>query len=253
MNNKHIQYCLQFFLFLFLYSCASSLPPNSFIANQYFSITSPNEEAWNVIEENESKTSGIILLQKGHGPGNLSAADYPIKSILIIRRKIPDSLVIERSMQVGLNEIVRKEVDKTLSSFDSRNKPCIDQIVYESNDAQGKQYYNFTYTVYFPYDSSDPSTPPIPNHDKGKITLGRGIGQYFTYLPKFYKEWNSYYLFIYDEYPEVKQDKNKLLPDESVGRINNSRDIKTDNVILMPGELSELTIAFKCIEDSVGN
>ena len=45
---------------------------------------------------------------------------------------------------------------------------------------------------------------------KKRFLLEDGVGQYFIYFPKFYKEWNSYYLFIYDEYPLNHSNKKNI-------------------------------------------
>ena len=50
-------------------SCAASLPPNSYIRSQYFSITTPGEEDWNEIKDNNLENDEIICVTKGTRTG----------------------------------------------------------------------------------------------------------------------------------------------------------------------------------------
>jgi hypothetical protein len=230
-------------------SCAASLPPNFSIRSQYFSITTPGEEDWNEIEDNNLENDEIIWLQKGHGPGNLSEAEHPIKTLFIQRRTIQDNI----DNTVMLNATLYDNLQSDIKIFvdDLSERFYLDDFQSHPVKSKDKLFYNFTYDVSFPFDSLDPNTPPSPNIDKEKIPLGKGIGQYYIYFPKFYKEWSCYYLFIYDEYPLDYSSENNISISEKAeitkDSINSSSEIDTE----IKFELTNFIKGFSCVEDSL--
>lgn len=252
MKEKIFLYCLSAVSIWVLNSCSSSLPTNSPISSEYFSMASPKETGWTLKQKNDSKTSESIWLQKGHGPGNLSSADYPIKTMLILRKTIPDFIIGENMLESKLYELAQGEVENIIKSFDLRIGFFVDLIVYEVIKSNEKLFVKYSYRVSFPIDSSG-SLISIPNQMTDRIFLGNGIGQYNIYLPKFFKEWKSYYLLIYDEFPESEPNEESIT---KAIKVENKKDPIIQNTVIsveLVPELSELLQSFNCIEDSTKN
>ena len=108
--KKIITNCFTTILLFTLFSCASSLPPNTSFKSQYFRIITPAEEDWDEIKNIESENNESIWLQKGHGPGNLSKAEYPIKTLLIQRRTIQEITSNKDQLISNLYELVQSEI-----------------------------------------------------------------------------------------------------------------------------------------------
>lgn len=215
IKMKMIRGCLLIFLSLILISCVSSQSPNTLLSSQSFSLTSPNEEGWSLGQEWKSrekdyylKTGERIWLKRGTIGGNWQLRDFPIKNILILRETISDTIVNEERLRTRLNEIAKVEVKRMVDSLITIPSDVENFHYLPSND---KDYFQFSYKhIYGLHHLSEPDT---------------GIGQYYVYLPKYYNENKSYYLFIYDEFPY-----RALGP-----------------------EVMFIVERFKCIEDSVSN
>ena len=197
MKTRIILYYLSVLLSLLLYSCWSDLPrscisdlqPNSLVTHLYFSLTSPNEQEWKFIQLEETpyikyeyKTGESIWLSRGHVGGNWQLPDYPHKQVLILRKTIPDSILNEKMLRTGLNEIAMVEVKKIVDSL-LYYPGCIQHFDYHLFNDNDKDYYQYFHSVCF----------VAPG------TLAMSL--YYVYLPKLYHEYKSYYLFIYDELP----------------------------------------------------
>ncbi len=243
--KKIFTICFITILIFMMLSCAASLPPNSYIRSQYFSITTPCEKDWNEIKGNNLENDEIIWLQKGHGPGNLSKAEHPIKTLFIQRRTIQDNIDNTELLNATLYDNVQSDIKIFVDDLSGR----FDLDDFQCNPIKSKDQliYHFTYNVSIHFDSLDPNTPRIPE----KIPMGTGIGQYYIYLPKFYKEWNSYYLFIYDEYPlNHSNEKNLNISKKAEitkDSIKSSSEIDTE----IKFELTEFIKGFSCVEDSL--
>jgi hypothetical protein len=167
-------------------SCSPSIPPNSSLSMQYFSITSPNEDGWTLLQESEPRTAESIWLQRGHGARDLSSADYPIKTMMILRKTITDTILDEKMLRIRLNKITMDEVKKIIDNLS--NRFSIENFYFHSfsfNDNY-KYYYPFYYMVYFRSDH------PLGQYETyANVYLGDGFGHYYIYLPKFYNEYKS--------------------------------------------------------------
>lgn len=247
--KKIISNCFITIIMFTLFSCASSLPPNSSFKSQYFKMTTPAEEDWDEIKNNDSENNESIWLQKGHGPGNLSEAKYPIKTVLIQRRAIQEITSNKEQLISNLYELAQSDIKVFIDALSQRF--YLDEFLQNSFYSNELFLYQFTYNNSFPFDSTDPNTPPIPNLNQEKIPLGNGIGQYYIYLPKFYKEWKSYYLFLFDRYPATDSKKQEITFPDDVDIIKDSSKVKKEVSIEIAKELSELIKGFSCIEDSV--
>jgi hypothetical protein len=232
-----------------LFSCSSSLSQNTYLNSQYFSLTTPNEEDWDEIKNNDSENNESIWLQKGHGPGNLSEAEYPIKTLLIQRRAIQEITSNNELLISNLYELVQSDIKVFIDALSQRF--YVDEFLEISFYSDELFLYQFTYNNSFPFDSTDPNAPPIPNLNQEKIPLGNGIGQYYIYLPKLYKEWNSYYLFLFDRYPAADSKKQEITFPDDVDIIKDSTKVKKEVSIEIAKELSDLIKSFSCIEDSI--
>ena len=190
-----------------------------------------------------------FALQKGHGPGNLSKSDYPIKTLIIQRRKIQDDTIDIEMLRDKLYENVQSDIK--IFVHDLSQRFYLDDFQSHLVKSKDELFYQFTYNVSFHFDSLDPNTPPIPNLDKEKIPMGNGIGQYYIYFPKFYKEWNFYYLFIYDEYPlDYSNEKNISISKKAEitkDSIKSSSEINTE----IKFKLTDFIKDFSCVEDSL--
>ena len=189
MKIKLFFYVFLLFLLLCFYSCVTYFNPNSTIKNTSFSLISPNEEDWcygreaiSVEKDYEFKTGERIWLERGWAGGNWQSPNYPIKNILIIRDSIIETFNSEELVRTRLNEIAMVKVKHIVDSL--LNLPSnVNNFHYPSNDDNNSDYPQFAY-----------------NHlygDREKLVMG----QYYIYLPKYYNEYNSYYLFIYEEFP----------------------------------------------------
>ena len=247
--KKIISNCFTTILLFTLFSCASSLPPNTSFKSQYFRITTPAEEDWDEIKNNDSGKIEDLWLQKGRGPGNLSEADYPIKTLLVQRRTIQEITSNKEQLISNLYELVQSEIKVIIEALEQRF--YLDEFLEISFYSNELVLYQFTYNNSFPFDSTDPNTPPIPNLNQEKIPLGNGTGQYYIYLPKFYKEWNSYYLFLFDRYPAADLKKQEITFPDDVGIIKDSTKVKKEVSIEIAKELSDLIKSFSCLADTV--
>ena len=106
MNKKFPNCFIQIFIFMML-SCTALLPQNTFIRSQYFSITTPGEKEWDEIKDNDLENKEFLYLQKGHGGGNLSESDYPIKTLIIQQRKIQNDTNEIELLRDKLNEMFK--------------------------------------------------------------------------------------------------------------------------------------------------
>jgi hypothetical protein len=247
--KKIFSICFIIILLFIILSCAASLPPNTFIRSQYFSIATPVEKDWDEIKGNDLENKEFICLQKGHGPGNLSESDYPIKTLIIHRRKIQDDTDDIELLKARLYKNAQSDIKMFVGDLSQRF--FLDDFQCHPIKSKDKLIYHFTYNVSIHFDSLDPDTPPIPNFDKEKIPLGNGIGQYYIYFPKFYKEWNSYYLFIYDEYPLEYSSENNIgiSKKEEITKDSNKSSSEIDTVIKF--KLTDFIKGFSCVEDSL--
>jgi hypothetical protein len=248
MKKINLSHYVLIYLSFILISCASSLPPNSLISSKYFDLTSPNENGWNSSSEIQSNPRDSIYLQKGHGPGNLSSADFPIKTLIIMRKSILDSALEVEELKSKLYQYGMAEIKEIVGKLGQRF--YINQFLSNPLYFNDKLLCQFTYNVSFFFDSSGipTSTPASMKHN---VNLGSGVGQFYIYLPKFYKEWNSYYLFLYDQYPEIDSIDEGLSSAKSVGQKSDSIKPKTIASNEMIYELSEFIDGFTCIEDSL--
>lgn len=248
MNKKFPNCFIQIFIFMML-SCTALLPQNTFIRSQYFSITTPGEKDWYEIKDNDLGSKEFLCLQKGHGPGNLSKSDYPIKTLIIQRRKIQDDTNDVEKLRAKLYINAQSDIKIFVHYLSQRF--FLDDFHCDHIKSKDKLFYQFNYNVSFHFDSLDPNTPSIPNLDKEKIPLGKGIGQYYIYFPKFYKEWNSYYLFIYDEYSlNYSKEKNISISKKAEiikDSIKSISEIDTE----IKFELTDFIKGFSCVEDSL--
>ena len=208
-------YCIIFlFLFLCFYSCVTYFNPNSIIKRSVFSLISPNEEDWSfgkeftsVEKDYELKTGERIWLERGWAGGIWQSPNYPIKNILIIRDSIIDNFDSEEMVRTRLNEIVKVEVKDIVDSL--LNLPSnVENFHYLPSDDNTSDYLQYAYNNRYGFE-----------YDRENSV----IGQYYIYLPKYFEEYKSYYLFIYQEFPSDS----------------------------LENELNGIIEKFKCIEDSV--
>ena len=209
MKTKIVLSLLLAFVLLILCSCVSYLPPNSTVSSKSFSLISPNEQDWKFAEQYPSirgyeyKTGELIWLHKGTTPGNWQSAEYPLKTILIIRDTILNTALDREILRTELNDIATVKVKNIVDSL-FLWAGSLRNFRYDSLKVMRNNYNQYYYGVSWQPDSV-------------------GIGQYYMYLPKYYNEYKSYYLFIYDEFPA-----------ESLGN-----------------ELTGIIERFNCVEDSV--
>jgi hypothetical protein len=197
-GKKIILYCFSALAFLILVSCsASELSSGDSIQSQYFNISIPYGSGnwWKLNQDSEFKAGERIWLHKGFLGGGMFAADYPIEDVLVLRKTIPDSIVDldEKMLRSRLDEIVLAEVKKVVDSLWSRDivKNFYCHYFIEEDDEYSQFHYSVYWTDVMIY--TEGATP-----DTVECYFGDGIGQFEIYLPKYYNEYKSYYIIIYN-------------------------------------------------------
>ena len=149
--KKIFSICFIVILTFILDSCTASLPSYTSINSQYFSITTPSEKEWDQIKVNDLENKEIIYLQKGHGGGNMSESDYPIKTLIIQRRKIQDDTDDIELLRVSLNEIVQSDIKIFVDDLSQRF--FLDDFKCLPSKSKDKLFYQYTYNVSIHFDS----------------------------------------------------------------------------------------------------
>jgi hypothetical protein len=205
---KVILHYLLVITFLSFYSCTSHLSPYSPIFREHFSFISPGEEEWILTDQNsfvreyKYETGELIWMKKGSPGGAMTTSDYPIQCILILRDTLLHTDMDSIKIISELDDIVKVKVNHVVDSL-IHWAPSMYNFHYDSLNNRN-DYLNYFYSISWERDTV-------------------GTGQYYAYLPKFYREYKCYYLFIYNEFPA------RSLGNELTGIIKN----------------------FKCIEDSL--
>ena len=167
------------------------------VQSQYFNISIPygSGNRWKLNQDSEFKAGERIWLHKGFLGGGMLGADYPIKDVLVLRKTIPDSVMDmnEKMFSNRLNEIalfeVKKGVDSLWSGDILKNFYC--HYFEEEDDEYNQFHYSVYWTDVMIY--TEGATP-----DTVECYFGDGIGQFEIYLPKYYNEYKSYYIIIYN-------------------------------------------------------